>query len=266
VDYFFLLDANNAPDWSLDHRNLSVGPAVSKQDRPLGIETMTTLFDAYHVVDSFRCLQPYAFESTRDNRIDGKLTCQKRLDRVYVSRHMLRPTGTPAVRSTRHLWPEEVDFSALRQLGSESKWSDHATVACSVRYTNVPRAEGRWSMPLHILNELRPVEAMREQAETANSAGGNAVDNLTSLMTRASSYVKDRVEKGTRSHRKRKQQLIGHIRTANRLLGTHTEGELDAVSDPVERQRRRDEAESQRTDADRGGLWWNSSGSVPREA
>ena len=251
VDYFFLLDANNAPDWSLDQRNLSVGPAVSKQDRPLGIETMTTLFDAYHVVDSFRCLQPYAFESTRDNRIDGKLTCQKRLDRVYVSRHMLRPTGTPAVRSTRHLWPEEVDFSALRQLGSESKWSDHATVACSVRYTNVPRAEGRWSMPLHILNELRPVEIMREQAEAANSAGGNAVDNLTSLMTRASSYVKDRVEKGTRSHRKRKQQLIGRIRTANRLLGTHTEGELDAVSDPVERQRRRDEAESQRTDADR---------------
>ena len=104
VDYFFLLDANNAPSWSLDHRDLSTGPGAP-QDRTLGIEAMNTVFDAYHVTDTFRCLHPYTFESTRDNRVGGKVTCQKRLDRVYALRHLLRPSSTPTVRSTTHLWP-----------------------------------------------------------------------------------------------------------------------------------------------------------------
>ena len=134
------------------------------QNRPLGVKAMAELFDAYDAVDSFRCLNPSTFESTRDHKVHNRVTCQKRLDRVYASRHLLRPSATPAVRSTRHLWPEETDFAALRQMGSDSKWSDHATVACNVRYTNVPRAQGRWSMPLHVLDELRPVEAIYARA------------------------------------------------------------------------------------------------------
>ena len=111
-------------------------------------------------------------------------------------------------------------------------------------------------MPLHVLEELQSVETMRAQAETADSASGPAVERLVNLMAQSAEYVKKRVEKRTHSHRKRKQQLIGQIRNANRLLGTHRDSELDAVPDPVERERRRAEATAQRVDAVRAG-WWS---------
>jgi ribonuclease HI len=247
VDYLFLLDANNAPNWHLDRR-APPGPTPSPtQNRVLGIAAMRTLLDAYDVADTFRHLHPRTQSFTRDHTDNGRLVSQKRIDRIYASRGMLRAHSLPTVTQAAHLWPEEIDFSALRQLGSTSKWSDHATVSCNLRYTDVRRAENRWSMPLHVLDELQQVEAMRGMAEAAQGAKeGQPLERLLKLMDSSRQHVQQQVKQNTKAHRRRKQKLVGQMRRINRFLGTHGEGDVETIDDKTERERRRAQTTEQR--------------------
>ena len=99
-------------------------------------------------------------------------------------------------------------MAALRGAGSLSKWSDHATIEITVRYTDTVQAKPRWAMPLHVLHDEAIVNALRGRANTA-AAGGDGtagpVDRLFTFITDSIEYVQTCVKEKTERHRKHKQ-------------------------------------------------------------
>jgi len=49
TDYHLFIDANNAPDWTLDRR----GNPASQQDQPSGLPALRCILDAYSLADNF---------------------------------------------------------------------------------------------------------------------------------------------------------------------------------------------------------------------
>ena len=133
MDYHFLMDTNNAPDWHLDYRSSA---SRTTQSRPLGIAAMQQLAQTFKVIDNFRELNPSRREYTRTHHLSGGHESQKRLDRSFSSAHMHRKgRARPAITRAAHIWPDQTDRAALKGEGSNSKWSDHATIELTVRFT-----------------------------------------------------------------------------------------------------------------------------------
>ena len=66
MDYHFLMDTNNAPDWHLDYRSTA---SRTTQSRPLGIAAMQQLVQTIKVIDNFRELNPLRREYTRTHHL-----------------------------------------------------------------------------------------------------------------------------------------------------------------------------------------------------
>ena len=84
MDYHFLMDTNNAPDWHLDYRSTA---SRTTQSRPLGIAAMQQLVQTFKVIDNFRELNPLRREYTRTHHLSGGHESQKRLDRSCSRQH-----------------------------------------------------------------------------------------------------------------------------------------------------------------------------------
>ena len=252
VDYYFLMDANNAPWWKGDRRTLD-GTREPEQTRPLGVQAMQKLMERFEVVDTFRHLHPHQQEYTRSHKVNGQIVSQSRLDRIYVSRHMLVQRNLPVAVGAGHVWPEQTDMAALRRAGSESKWSDHATVTCTIQYTDVKHAPTRPCMPRHVFDELAPVTEMRARATAAYAAAAkDPLERLEQLISSSMEYVTEHVQKRTRAHRKQKQHLINQLKANDRFLGVHcSPGEVERIDDAAERMRRAQAAQEQRVSLDR---------------
>ena len=136
---------------------------------------MQQLAQTFKVIDNFRELNPLRREYTRTHHLSGGHESQKRLDRSFSSAHMHRKgQARPAITRAAHTWPDQTDRAALKGEGSNSKWSDHATIEFTVRFTDTVQAERRWALPLHVLQDETVVNTLRARASTAAKGGGNA--------------------------------------------------------------------------------------------
>ena len=95
--------------------------------------------NVYALRDAFRALYPDLKEYTRTGH-HGRLTTWRRLDRIMVSPSTVGTSGAlPRAERVDHIRPTDAQMLALRSTGSTSKWSDHAAVQLTMRYTNTRR-------------------------------------------------------------------------------------------------------------------------------
>ena len=73
TDYNLFIDANNAPDWTLDRR----GNSTSQPDYCRGLAALQLILDAYSLADNFRYIHPVAREYTHIHHGLGGTTFAK---------------------------------------------------------------------------------------------------------------------------------------------------------------------------------------------
>ena len=231
---------------------IQTGQATRTQSRPQGLAAMRALLERHRVVDNFRHLHRRREEYTRNHTKHGITLSQKRLDRIYSSAALHRDGSLPRVIRTEHVWPDQTDMAVLRYEGSSTKWSDHAAVTSTLRYTGIERPEMPWTMPLHMLDELKTVEAMRTRAEGAEkSAGERPLEALFNLIDSSKDFAKIQAKEATKAHRKKKQTIINQLRACDKLLGTNrAHAEIDEIEHQPTRELRRATVVQQRAEAD----------------
>ena len=151
-DYVWMLDANNVVDVSRDAHNDRGRDTTEGMTR--GVTSMLSCAakwggESGHLTDAFRQLYPERREFTRSASRHGAVT-RRRIDRILVSPRCLRRNATPFVERVTHVWPTDEDMIALQRLGSHSKWSDHAAVQLTMRYSDTPRPPKLWKFPGHV--------------------------------------------------------------------------------------------------------------------
>ena len=146
----------------------------------------------------------------------------RRLDRIYASRSLLKPDGTPRVRSVRHLKPTDAQLLALRQLGSTSKWSDHCAVQLTMQYTNTPRATPRWSVPRSLLKSPRLVNGVfRAKADkllNTIDGGTSAAATLETYLNDTKQTIRSHTTQTARTHNQRLQRLHKRLEVIEGLV------------------------------------------------
>jgi hypothetical protein len=117
TDYHLFIDANNAPDWTLDRR----GNPAYQQDQPRGFTALRRILDAYSLADNFRYIHPVAREFTHIHHRPGGTQSAKQYDRIYSSRALHRKNAAPRVAQVAHRWPDQSDTTAINITGFTSQ-------------------------------------------------------------------------------------------------------------------------------------------------
>jgi hypothetical protein len=164
---------------SLDEHNN--GGRVRGGRMPNGVASMLNCADKWggknaHLVDAFRQIYPDLTEYTRSSHHTGTTTW-RRIDRIMVSPRLCTQGLAPYVERVRHLWPSDAEMLALERTGSSSKWSDHAAVELTMRYSDTPRPPRTWKYPGHMLVDPEFVDnTLRSGARSALGRVGAGED------------------------------------------------------------------------------------------
>ena len=112
---------------------------------------------------------------------------------------MHRRAAVPQIVHTAHQWPNQTDLTAIRASGSKSTWSDHATVEYTIQYTTTETPPHRWTMPLHVLHEIKLVNKMRSMATDAYAQNNvPAIERLFDLMNNATELTRENIAESTK--------------------------------------------------------------------
>ena len=238
-DYIWLMDRNNIPNETLDYKHAQGAP--NSIQRPLGIAAMHGCATHWGGMrDAYRALYPRRRQFTRQHAPNGEPCHWKRLDCVMVSTGMLGKQ-IPCVTTVKHLYPGKKDLAVLRSVGSTSKWSDHAAVQCTVRYTDTTKPPRTWTFPAHLLKDADVVNGkLREQVTAAQGGNGSAVERLLRLLATARKYAETKVKADTQRHRGEMQDTLKKLRQCKKEIGDEfgAAGSLEKMPDCEERRRR----------------------------
>ena len=224
-DYVWMLDANNVVNQSLDEHN--DGGRVMGDRMPNGVASMLHCADKWggensHLVDAFRQSYPGLTEYTRSSHHTG-VTTWRRIDRIMVSPRLCTPGLSPYVERVVHLWPSDEEMLALERTGSSSKWSDHAAVELTMRYSDTPRPPRTWKYPGHMLVDSEFVDGtLRSSATSALgrvTAGEDPREVLLSFLKEMREATQVVVRKRETAHRKHKGRVLRQLRAARGMVG-----------------------------------------------
>mgnify|MGYP001485013762 CR=1 FL=1 len=119
---------------------------------------------------------------------------------------------------------QEDPYPALRSAGSSSKYSDHAAILTSTRYSNTKRAKKPWRMPLSMLANKATVDELRKIRNETLAEGATADDELppacatiVRLVERTMVFCKAKAETQYLAHVREKQQLAERLRRCDEL-------------------------------------------------
>jgi exonuclease III len=224
-DYVWMLDANNVVCRSLDEHN---DCGRGGEDRmPNGIASMLSCADKWggdggHLMDAFRQLYPTLSEYTRSSRHTGSTTW-RRIDRVMVSPRLCTKGLSPFVERVRHVWPSDEEMLALERMGSSSKWSDHAAVEMTMRFSDTLRPPRAWKYPGHMLANTGFVDnTLRTKAAAALQhavSGADPKEVLLSFLSEARTQTHHIVKTHEHAHRERKGRVLKQLRAARDMVG-----------------------------------------------
>ena len=225
-DYVWMLDANNIVDVGLDGRNSTGQPA--KNSCPRGVVAMHACTTKWGwLQDAYRSKAPHGTEYTHKQVVKVDRTGRGkdefsfgRIDRIYVSPHMLNGQHPPQVKRVAHLRHTHTDILALKRSGSTSKWSDHSAVQLTMQYTDTARPPPRWSVPRHLLKQADFVNnELRRLAASGGTPGATAQHQLTNMLRRTKQYLTRRVGEEQRVHGMQLRRLEGWLAEVERGVG-----------------------------------------------
>ena len=152
TDVIWLGDMNNVEDRGVDYTCTHPLPRRLDSTRALGVASMRAVSHALgDLADAFRTLHPSGREYTHRAPQAGS---RARLDRAYVSTHLLRGAHAPLLTAAGHISPS-AESLALLGLGDVHLRSDHAAVSVVIRYSDDEYVPPKWHIPRHLLTAQR---------------------------------------------------------------------------------------------------------------
>ena len=218
TDVIWMGDMNNVEVRALDYTRVS---GVRDNNRPRGVAAMQSVGRALGGVrDAFRALHPSAREYTRRAALVGGDSSRARLDRAYVSAHMVGARA-PCVVESGHVTPSAESLAVLG-VGDPSLRSDHAAVSVVVRYSEDARAPGQWHIPRHLLStqSMDTVLHMRKLMEEGMGRGElTPIQRVLYILEVTRAYCKQTVRERTRKRSAERARLHGALRRCEALIG-----------------------------------------------
>ena len=217
--YIFAMDTNNVADDTLDYWHRNGQP--NSVDRPMAIQSMlATLGHFGATCDTFRCLSPTSQEYTRSTPEKGTARTRRRIDRIYVSRILLRRGSLPRVKSVTHVKPGTRDLEAIKRLGCMCTWSDHSAVDIRLQFTDIARAKPPWSLPLHTLTNPQFVSELMWPIRDKWLARQDIPPQvrLGKMMEEMQKSVTAKTRADSKSHHALKSRLMTEIKTCDEAL------------------------------------------------
>ena len=259
LDIHLMIDANTTPT-SLDYIRLSPLPPrthhPSRRFTHPGHTALASLLAHLHNPrDAFRALYPRELSFTYSHMAGGDIVSKSRLDRHYLSPHLLSGSA-PRLLSVTHLAPSSHALRHIRGVTSHlSSCGDHAAVDTILAYSDIPRPPRVWRLPLHTLADPPTVQAIRD--ETASSLARHAhlspLDRVPAWLRDIRALITTRERQSSASHRANKQRLYKELARLECALGLGVGPQcgLSSVLDPNSRAARRALLETERQGIER---------------
>lgn len=263
LDVHVHADCNNVESRRLDyaksrdeHGRQQATDSDEESKRPRGVAAMQRLQSHLGVCDAFRELHEHSVEFTRYHPSRDEHVSRARLDRSSFSTHLYEGSA-PRVLAVKHIWPSSCEIAALRTAGSKSKWSDHAAVLTSVRYSNSKRPKKQWRLPLHLLtnpataDEIRAIIKRGLAASPPSNEKKKNCRKLERLLDEVREWAITTVKRRHNEHVKELHALQRDHERCDQLLGEGIHGKAtldqlgphgDATRDARERTTRQQKA------------------------
>ena len=219
TDVIWLGDMNNVEDRGVDYTCTHPLPRRLDSTRALGVASMRAVSHALgDLADAFRTLHPSGREYTHRAPQAGS---RARLDRAYVSTHLLRGSHAPLLTAAGHISPS-AESLALLGLGDVHLRSDHAALSVVVRYSDDEYVPPKWHIPRHLLTAQRLpcVLHMRDIVrEGMAKMELSPIQRVLYILETTRLYCQKTVREDSRQRSCRRHLLLQQLQRCERFLG-----------------------------------------------
>ena len=254
LDVHLLADTNNRPS-ALDYCRMNAFNPLDSQDMPTSpphhlaaLHSLTQHLGGLR--DAFRSLHPDSREYTHCHRERREVISKARIDRHYLSPHLISHSA-PHLVAVTHLSPSSEQLRRMRGVVSHiEQCSDHAAVDTTIAYTDTALPPRQWHLPLHVLSDHVAVGKIR--AATAASLDRNTklrpTLRLRAWLADIRRMISTQMREEQKQHTIGKQKLNRALVQCEKSLGLGVGPECYIASVPTaQRTARRKELEAEHT-------------------
>ena len=219
TDVIWLGDMNNVEDRGVDYTCAQPLPRRLDPTRPLGIASMRAVSHTLGgLSDAFRTLHPSGREYTHRAPQAGS---RARLDRAYVSTHLLNGSRAPLATAAGHISPS-AESLALLGLGDVQLRSDHAAVSVVIRYSDDEYVPPKWHIPRHLLTAQRLPCVLRMRNIVKDGMAKtelSPIQRVFYILETTRLYCQETVRNDARQRASQRHLLLQQLQRCERFLG-----------------------------------------------